>query len=347
MHPLSGNGKSINDAKQAALAATSDNFAAAPSACTRAKSPHLAVPQRPREAGPIGQAPFKLPPVSFELERKSRGIARWYDPNIKLDGWLRRHGGPQSAHAYAEGYWRIALRAAQQLVHASDTRLDDMLRAMGSERQALAVQARSLDALQFGVYLGHNPTHRRITTQIVGEYLKLSHVEPFIGRLKRNDITIYGDALICCSGDTPTFTFKEILPDGSPMYLSAIVQDEVGIMDWQHAIFTPERLKHLEHLFTAAQQPPRSRLSNDARLHDVCERVGKLHFFLAHCCPFKRGSAGISDMLITAIMYNHGYHHAGWNVRVSADVVALATPSSAVFAKMYRGLMARGPTLRT
>ena len=292
----------------------------------------------------------RLPPASPALERQAAALAVRFDPNIKRPGWNVWHGGAKAAAPYAVGYWRAALGAAHLLEHAPATSLDHALQALGKERRELAKKLGSEDAHLFGKYLdpaiqGMNPQFA--STPIAGSYLKLAHVAEFADRLKRGDTAAYGDALVTRTrhGER-AFYFQEALPGGDRMFLSSITEDEKGALEWQHALFTPTRLAHLEHLFSQAQAAPPAGLSPEARLDHVCERVGKLHYFLAHCCPFKRGSAAVSDMLTSAILHNQGYLHAGWRDNVSADVVALVTPSSDVFAKQYRSLMAPGPTPR-
>lgn len=301
------------------------------------------------EAHEIDRSP-RLPPGTGALERHADGLAKRFDPNIKLPNWNAWHGGQRVATPYAAGYWRAALRTANMLHAAPATTLDHTLQALGHERRGMAMALGSENAHLFGKYLDPAMQEMQphfVTTPIAGNYLKLAHVSDFLDRLKRGDTAEYGDALVTNThaDGLRSFAFQEpLLGGGGCMTLSGISEDAQGTMTWAHAQFSAKRLEHLEGLFAAAQAPAPAGLSAEARLNDVCERVGKLHYFLAHCCPFARGSAAVSDMLTTAILHNHGYLHAGWKPNVSADVVALVTPSSAAYAKAYRSLMSPGPT---
>ena len=293
---------------------------------------------------------LELLPLSTESEHEAVKLAGLFDPNIKSEGWQERHGGVQAAGPYALGYWRAALGAAQLLKSRPQTSLEQILRVLGGERHKLAIQADSPMADQFGSYL--NPRRdacrmQPICTPISDKYLRLSHVQDFVTRLQRHDISTYGTALLARrTGSECAFLFQEPMPNGRFMELSLISSffaASKGGMAWMHASWTLETMAHTEGLFTDALKPVSPELSPDARLDHVCKRVGRLHYFLAHCCPFERGSASVSDMLTTALMYHHGYHHAGWQPNVSADVVALVTPTSTAFAEIYRELMAPGP----
>ena len=296
-----------------------------------------------------------LPPLSADEEREAGELARRFDPNIKSEGWQERYGGAGTAGPYALGYWRAALRAARSLKSDRFPSLEHTLLGLGRERHALAVQANNPFAPQFGLYM--NPRDPRqsyrgeLQTTINEKYLRLTGVRDFVSCLERNDVAQYGDALTSWPmGSQRVFTFQEPMRNGHFMALSSIgplfTSREQDSMGWIHAKLTLKSLAHLEQLFKEALGPSLLGMSAALRLSDVCERVGKLHYFLSHFCFFERGSAGVSDMLATALMHHHGYHHAGWKPGYSADVVALITPSSAAFVEKYQSLMA-GPIPHT
>ncbi|MCX6990680.1 MAG: hypothetical protein NTX49_06440 [Chlamydiae bacterium] len=144
-----------------------------------------------------------------------------------------------------------------------------------------------------------------------------------------------------------------ITPDGSadPLTLTTIQLDPNNLKDpdlqgartvgWNHTV--PENIERglaqAKLLFDSVVSFPHPIDENGLKI--LMEKVGELHWWLAHTMPYHRGSAAIAKMMIGAILKYHGVQPGGFG-KIEPDCIAL-THNLEEFKASYLHLMQSPP----
>jgi len=78
-------------------------------------------------------------------------------------------------------------------------------------------------------------------------------------------------------------------------------------------------------------------------LKNFMKDLGRIHWWLAHCMPWERGSAAISDTLVKSIMMAKGYQPTKWIPGIIPDCEALVTANVEEFVKKYTSFYEKLP----
>jgi Avirulence protein len=81
----------------------------------------------------------------------------------------------------------------------------------------------------------------------------------------------------------------------------------------------------------------------DLPISSLCEKIGVIHWWLAHAMPWERGSAAISDMFCKALLLSQGYQPSKWIAGIMPDCEALTTPNCHEFAAKYLSFFENTP----
>lgn len=79
-------------------------------------------------------------------------------------------------------------------------------------------------------------------------------------------------------------------------------------------------------------------LRPDLPLKDIVETVGQIHWWLTQAAPFRRGSAGIADMLTKSILLRQGIEVSPWAEGISPDLDGFLVPEAKAFGAAYHTL---------
>lgn len=128
--------------------------------------------------------------------------------------------------------------------------------------------------------------------------------------------------------------------DEKPIELTKYAETFCGY-SWSHT--EPEQISEI---LTYCQKLINELITLNIDIHSVAEetnfneKIGTLHWWLAHACPFNRGSAAITEAICKAIFQIHGFK-IDWNLM--PDCEALITPSVEDYARNYSSLFKYTP----
>lgn len=111
-------------------------------------------------------------------------------------------------------------------------------------------------------------------------------------------------------------------------------------LKWSHTNIgdVPKALAYADDLFNNIMFM--SKPNSLGEVSQMFRKIGEFHWWLAHACPFQRGSAGSVEMFIRAIFLIHNMPSFPWKECTAPDCMALVTPDVKRFIDRYRGLFA-------
>lgn len=200
-------------------------------------------------------------------------------------------------------------------------------------------------------YKRYNFIHKRINNI----FLKDSHenveeyVDNWVLNIKRkgNNSNIYKDYTLCkahihkiranINGEkvplTTLYKFYEFF-DGKKTYKNTLGKKEGFMIQHTSSEYIPTVLLKINTLY--------NRIISDKSkdLSKTTSKIAEIHWFLCQATPFKRGSAGIADMITKSIFEAKGIQVSPWRKDIAPDLEALITPLN-VFKEKYTSFFRR------
>lgn len=290
---------------------------------------------RPNSAeSPMGLQRLPLTPTT--LTRGTALVQRLseaFDPAVRMAGWGQRYS---DAGDYATKFWEAAVLEASRFHARPTARFVDLLDGLAQRRRAIATTAQDPMSHLFGRWRNSQASDG-LMTPIGGVYATDRSVRAFLPRFLADDKADIAQHLRDeSSGGKPFWTILGRLHDGTTAELTSW-EGVSGFPRWWHATPTPAIMAHLQVQFHAAWTHP----SDDST--GLVRRVASLQWWLAHACIFARGSAGISDMVATCVLWHHGYKRPRPRPDISVDLAAFCSPSESAFIARYPSLFEAAP----
>ena len=318
-------------------------------------------PKPEPDPDPVHQAQgINLSGVTGEDLRTATRLGKSHNPSVKQADWESSYVGNGVESRFPTYFWLGALDTAKMV--KADKPFTEVLGNSGKWREAIARKEGTDDPQKFGkwTYLDAQgaPTADvnaiastdTLRTPVVAKYRNADNARYF-DNLKSGKNGPYGDSVIADADGSASFqkwtTVGKIGKDD--VALTSTIYGKLGEHDgflWRHGVQNQEDLPkvfaHMQALYEDARGPLKG-VTPEARLVELNEKVGHLHWWISQVCPFERGSAAAADMISAGLYRAQGFDRPSWKPGVSADVAALTTPDEAAFARNYGDLMERPP----
>lgn len=266
---------------------------------------------------------------------------------ISQKGWSRIFGGESTQDRYNMEF-RRAINILSQRLDTERFKVDDgydltaILEELGMIRSRMAFILGHNNSKKFGV-------RRACTRRCRGDLITTinSQYTHYRGMFDKKRASF--DDLDCWksfdhfSGQIIGYTAEEHSMENAIILTSIIPMR--GELVWSHTELenVEKALKYTNVLFNQLMVMPRP--TTEAEATTIIEKIGEIHWWLAHACPFQRGSAAITEMLIRTVFLRFGIKAPAWKENISPDCIALITPDVREFSREYKNLFDVSPGL--
>lgn len=254
---------------------------------------------------------------------------------MRQEDWFEFFGGEKTQDQYNEEFRRIVNITAQRLdtdyfkVAGGGYDLPKILDTIATSRSRIAFLLDHDSASLFGVRRNHV-----LGTDMRGKY------ERYYELFEKNKTQFEGDdcwdTVDKVIGQIVGYTSSEHSPR-TAIELTRFM-NLFGALHWIHTIpdNIEEAVNHANVLFDKIMEIPKP--TNKAEATTLINKIGELHWWLAHACPFCRGSASISEMLVRALFVRFVFRMSRLKVNTAPDCIALITPDVEEFVRKYKYL---------
>lgn len=132
---------------------------------------------------------------------------------------------------------------------------------------------------------------------------------------------------------TRLYKFHEFL-DNTKLNKNTLGNEDGFLIQHTYSEYIPTVLSKINTLYARVIKDK----SKD--LNKTISKIAEIHWFLCQACPFKRGSAGIADVITKSIFEAKGIQVSPWRKDIAPDLEALTTPLN-VFKEKYSGFFRR------
>ena len=235
----------------------------------------------------------------------------------------------------------------------SDEPFDELLNFIAEQRKMMAKKVYNMPATHFGkkrtrvsrcettALRGKYSSYFERVKKKIGDKREFKGYQTFERLIRGHENQFYGITVKGTIGSEEIPLTRLVMVNNMPRKCEIEQVFKIGVdddYDKSYGVFVHTEVqnikKDLKHVTTLFEKVRKSELSKK----NLLKEMAKIHWWMSHLMPYKRGSAAITEMLIKAMFLTKSYRIA-WKPKTAPDLEALCTTKMDDFIKNYPNLI--------